>query len=186
MPEHLPEDLLAGAGWLVVDGNLRGATVARALALAAAAHVPVALDPVGVAKAARLGGLTGVHTFTPNVDELAAWSGRPGVEAGVRAAQEQGVGVVWLREGPAGSRLFRPGVAAEVVRLRGAEVVDVTGAGDAMLAAYVHRMTHDGDPVAAAWSGAAAAWLTVASPWAVRPDLSEALVERTLTELRTA
>lgn len=183
-PEDLPDDLLDGAGWLVVDGNLGGATVARALALAAAADVPVALDPVGVAKAARIDRLAGVHTFTPNVDELAAWSRRPGIAAGVRAAHEQGVAVVWLREGPAGSRLFRSGLPGDRIRLPGAAVRDVTGAGDAMLAGYVHRMTRDGDPLAAAWVGAAAAWLTVASPYPVRPDLSEALVERTLAELR--
>jgi pseudouridine kinase len=54
-----------------------------------------------------------------------------------------------------------------------AEVVDVTGAGDAMLAAFCHGVLSGDDPVTAARLGHAAAALTVAVPETVRPDLSE-------------
>ena len=65
-----------------------------------------------------------------------------------------------------------------------AEVVDVTGAGDAMLAAYVHRLRGRADVDEATWFATAAAWLTVGSGSAVRPDLTEALVDKTLEEQR--
>ena len=55
------------------------------------------------------------------------------------------------------------------------EVVDVTGAGDAMLAAWCHAvLSGRGQTEAAAYAHEAAA-LTVASPLTVRPDLGEML-----------
>ena len=61
-----------------------------------------------------------------------------------------------------------------------AEVVDVTGAGDAMLAAFCHAVLAGRSPVEAARFGHGAAALTVASSHSVRPDLSAGLVEQAL------
>ena len=60
-----------------------------------------------------------------------------------------------------------------------AEVVDVTGAGDAMLAAFCHALLDGAEPAAAAAYGHAAAALTIASPHTVRPDLTDRLVRST-------
>jgi pseudouridine kinase len=183
-PEHVDAASLQDATWLVLDGNLRTDTVAHCLALATRATVPVVLDPVGVAKAARLGGLPGLHTFTPNRDELRAWAGTDDLEAARRRAHDQGIEVVWLRDGAAGSTLHAADGRSTMLRLPPAPVVDVTGAGDSMLAAYVHRL-RAGDPVVeAAWFATAAAWLTVGSPSAVRSDLTDDLVRDTLEDLR--
>jgi pseudouridine kinase len=183
-PEDVGDDAIHGASWLVLDGNLRTDTIAHCLALAEQHDVPVVLDPVGVAKATRLGRLPGLHTFTPNRDELVAWAGTDDVDAALEHARAEGIAVVWLREGAEGSTLHTGDDEATRLRLPPAEVVDVTGAGDAMLAAYVHRL-RAGDAVAqAGWFGAAAAWLTVGSPSAVRHDLTEDLVHATLEELR--
>jgi len=86
----------------------------------------------------------------------------------------RGVELVWVRCGAEGSRLVS---AAGSTRLPStpAEVVDVTGAGDAMLAAFCHGVLSGDDVVDAARLGHAAAALTVASPATVRPDLAEAL-----------
>ncbi|HET6152545.1 MAG TPA: PfkB family carbohydrate kinase [Marmoricola sp.] len=182
-PEQIESATLDGASWLVLDGNLSRSTVGRCLDLARSAGVPVVLDPVGVAKAARLGSISGLHTFTPNAEELAAWSGLD-EPAAVAAAHAERVEVVWLRAGAAGSTLHRAGQEPIRVRLPEAPVTDVTGAGDAMLAAYVHWLRAGASIEESAWLAAAAAWLTVGSPSAVRPDLTEALVARTLEELR--
>ncbi len=189
VPADLGGDFLADASWLILDGNLRTDTVAHGLRLAAARGIPVALDPVGVAKAARLGPVPRLHTFTPNAAELAAWSGTDDVAAAIAQAHDQGIEVLWLRAGAEGSTLHRAGADPATILLPPAEVVDVTGAGDAMLAAYVHRLRAGDlrDPAEveeAAWFAAAAAWLTVGSPSAVRPDLTEALVAATLEEQR--
>ena len=60
-----------------------------------------------------------------------------------------------------------------------ATVVDVTGAGDAMLAAFCHALLAGDDPAGAAAYGHAAAALTIASPHTVRPDLTDRLVRST-------
>jgi pseudouridine kinase len=183
-PEHVAAAAVQDASWLVLDGNLRADTVAHCLTLATEAQVPVALDPVGVAKAARLGELPGLHTFTPNRDELRAWAGTDDVDAALTRAHGQGVEVVWLRDGADGSTLHIAGATPTRLQLPPAAVVDVTGAGDSMLAAYVHRL-RAGDPVVdAGWFAAAAAWLTVGSASAVRTDLTEELVRDTLEGLR--
>ena len=63
-------------------------------------------------------------------------------------------------------------------------VVDVTGAGDAMLAAFFHALLAGGTPAHAARYGHAAAALTVAVPQTVRPDLTQTLVEQAMAAPR--
>jgi pseudouridine kinase len=182
-PDDVAHETMHGASWLVLDGNLRTDTIAHCLALAREHDVPVVLDPVGVTKASRLGALPGLHTFTPNRDELTAWAGTDDLDNARRRAHAQGIDVVWLREGAEGSTLHT-GDEATRLHLPPADVVDVTGAGDAMLAAYVHRLRAGDSVVQAAWFATAAAWLTVQSTTAVRRDLTEDLVHGTLEDLR--
>jgi pseudouridine kinase len=182
-PDDVTRESLRGASWLVLDGNLPTDTIAHCLALADERDLPVVLDPVGVTKAARLGRLPGLHTFTPNRDELLAWAGTDDVDAAREHAHAQGIDVVWLREGADGSTLHTGGEATRL-HLPPADVVDVTGAGDAMLAAYVHRLRAGDSVVQAGWFATAAAWLTVQSTTTVRRDLTEDLVHGTLEDLR--
>jgi pseudouridine kinase len=170
--------LVASAGLLVLDGNLPTETVRTALALARDCGVPVVLDPVSVPKAARLAPVLApgadVLLLTPNAAELDALGG------GVGRLHALGVEHVWVRHGADGSLLSSRG--AEPVHLPAVPgpVVDVTGAGDAMLAAFCHGVLTGMSPVVAARFGHAAAALTVAVPHTVRPDLSRALVEEAM------
>lgn len=161
-------DLVTSAALLVLDGNLAPATLAAALELAVPNGVRVVLDPVSVPKAARLAPVLtevgALFTLTPTETELAALG-----DIG------SGVEHLWVRRGPAGSTL--DDVPLPVVP---GPVVDVTGAGDAMLAAYCHRILTGRTPVEAARFAHGAAALTVASPHTVRPDLDVDLVEETL------
>ncbi len=86
---------------------------------------------------------------------------------------------MWTRRGPDGSRLAMPDRVVELASLPTA-VVDVTGAGDAMLAAWCHAWLTGSDPAAAAEYAHAAAALTVAGPHTVRPDLTDELVRSLL------
>lgn len=169
---------LADAALVVVDGNLAHAQVARVVSAAEAAGAPLAFEPVSVAKAARLADL--VHDLflvTPNADELAALTGRPAADwrASVADLHDRGTEHVWLRTGADGSWMCSRGQEPVHLPAVPATVVDVTGAGDAMLAAWVAAWLRGSDPVEAARDGHRAAAATIESPHTVRPDLAEAM-----------
>jgi pseudouridine kinase len=162
---------IAAAGLVVLDGNLPRAALVAGWDLAVEAGLPVVIDPVSVPKAAALADLLDgsrpLFAITPNLDELA-------VLADPVDLVSRGVELVWVRCGAEGSRLVTSGGSTRLPSTP-AEVVDVTGAGDAMLAAFCHGVLSGDDPVSAARLGHAAAALTVASAATVRPDLREAL-----------
>ena len=170
-------ELIAGARLVVLDGNLAAATLDRAAEIAYAAGVPVVLEPVSVPKARLLGAMfrteRPMYLVTPNHDELEALGGLAGLH-------ERGVEHVWVRRGSEGS-LFSSGEDRTTIpALPVTEVVDVTGAGDAMLAGFCHALLAGAPPVEAAAYGQAAAALTVASAHTVRPDLTDRLVRSLL------
>ncbi|MEU6351991.1 carbohydrate kinase [Streptomyces sp. NPDC047072] len=188
---HHTRELVAGAAMLVLDGNLATATLGYVTDLAKAADVPVVMDPVSVPKAALLGpGIVPERPYfavTPNKDELRALVNLPvstdeEILAAAAALHDRGVSHVWVRLGPEGSLLSSTGQGHTFLPAPPTEVVDVTGAGDSMLAAFVHALLDGADPVAAARFGHAAAALTVAAATTVRPDLTPRLVEDAMNQ----
>jgi pseudouridine kinase len=182
------EALVAAAALLVLDGNLPPETLATCLDLAADTGTPVVLDPVSIPKGARLAPLLGpgrpLVAVTPNLGELGALTGRRvGDERDVPEAAADlhrlGVEHVWVRLGPAGSILSTDGLTSRLAAVPG-PVVDVTGAGDAMLAAFAHALLGGATPVEAARWGHAAAALTVAVPETVRRDIGRQLTLETI------
>ncbi len=168
------------AALVVVDGNLAAAQVAHVLAAAAGAGVPVACEPVSVAKAGRLAPLVrDLFLVTPNTDELAALTDRPAAQwrASVDDLHRQGVEHVWLRQGAEGSWMCTRDQDPVHLRAVPATVVDVTGAGDAMLAAWIAAWLRGADPIEAARAGHRAAAATIESPHTVRPDLAAVVNE---------
>ena len=171
-------DLIGHADLVVLDGNVPADAATWVLDQAAAGGVPVVVDPVSVAKAQAAG-----HHAVPRaarcspspptstsscaiVGEPVAQT-RPAIARAARQLHDRGVEHVWVRRGVRGSLLSsrEPGgrVAVTVMPAPGAEVVDVTGAGDSMTAAFVHALLRGDSPVDAARFGQAAAALTVAS-----------------------
>jgi pseudouridine kinase len=188
-------DLIAHASFLVLDGNLRVDVVSVSLDLAGAAHVPVLLDPVSDAKAAVLADALDptrpVFVVTPNRTELAALTAMPTrtdrqIAAASRALHRRGVVNVWVSLGRRGSVLSSMSTGSdetatmELAALPGA-VTDVTGAGDAMIGAFVHAHLA-GRPIEDAMRFAhAAAALTIESAETVRADLTATAVDARLT-----
>lgn len=181
--------VLRGAAWVVADGNLPEASLAHLLSLAAEAGAAVVFEPVSVPKAARLrpalaAGLV-PQAVTPNVPELGALLGRAvpdepeALQAAAAELHAQGVRLVWVRRGAAGSLLSGPDGVTELPALP-AEVRDVTGAGDAMLAAFLAALASGLPPAEAARHGHAAAALTVESDHAVSPTLTPAAIQARL------
>ena len=181
-------DLVAAAALVVLDGNLAPETIGFALDLAAEAGTRVVLEPVSVPKARARAHLVApdrpIHVITPNRDELGALTDLPTrtprqVERAAHDLHDRGVELVWVRLGPDGSLISTRDTQTRLASLP-AEVVDVTGAGDAMLAGFCHALLAGADTDAAAAYGHAAAALTIASPHTVRPDLTDRLVRSLL------
>jgi pseudouridine kinase len=204
-PEHLQaaRELITHAALLIVDGNLPAAVTGHLLDLARTAGIRVILDPVSVPKAARLLPLLGperpIFAITPNRDELYALTGVDTREAdtgphdalslAAAVLHERGVQHVWIRLGAGGSLLSTRGAdSGRAQSLRAlpaepAEVQDVTGAGDAMLAAFAHALLAGHGPATAARYGHAAAALTLESAHTVRPDLTARLLESAVSRV---
>lgn len=184
--EHVGVEFIADASYVVLDANLAGVVLEHVCRAAAAADVPVIIDPVSVPKAERVAQVLGtapIHTLTPTRTELVALTGEDDPESGVAALHDLGVERIWVREGASGSTLFTRTSTTHLAAIT-AVVQNVTGAGDAMAAAYVHALVAGLDDVTAARHGAAAAYLTVISEHTVRPDLTPALIESVLKEQR--
>ncbi|GGM18687.1 carbohydrate kinase family protein [Deinococcus aerophilus] len=181
-----------GAPWVVADGNLPPATLAHLLLRAAQGGARVVFEPVSVPKAERsravLTAGPAPWAVTPNVAELGALVGAPvpdtlpALTAAAHTLHAQGVEVVWVRRGPHGSLLSGAGGVTELPALK-TRVVDVTGAGDAMLAAFLAALLAGETPLQAAREGHAAAALTVASTRTVVPDLTRGRVRAALAQV---
>ena len=172
-------------GWLVLDTNLRAGVLAHALRRARADGVQVAVDAVSAPKAARLpADLGGISVLFCNRAEADAWLALHAGEAGdhgtpaerLRAA---GATHVLLTRGAEGAVLAGEAGVIEVAAVP-CDPVDVTGAGDAVVAGTLAGLLRGEDLPAAARRGMALAALTVAGPDSVRPDLSPELLERAL------
>ena len=196
--EHLTPAALRGlraalrsAAWVVADGNLPADTLSALLALADETGVRVVYEPVSVPKADRLrpalAAGSAPYAVTPNLAELAALVGRevadnpPDIRAAALDLHAAGPELVWVRRGERGSVLSLPRKWHELPALPAA-VVDVTGAGDAMLAAFLAGLVAGLTPLHAAREGHAAAALTVESPLTVVPDLSRAALQARLAQ----
>lgn len=188
--------LVAGAVLLMVDGNLPEPVYRWFVEHAAAAGVPVVVDPVSIAKARHLSrtldAARPVFVLTPNLDELASILGRevpddPGAIADAAGwFHDRGVENLWVRRGTRGSLLSSSGGAdaasrsTHVLPAPACVVRDVTGAGDSMTAGFIHAWLLGRDVVASARTGQALASLTVEVAETVRHDLTPTLVEQRL------
>jgi len=182
-------DVIATAGLVVLDGNLSPGTLDHAIDVAHSSGVRTILEPVSVPKATLLAAHIvadrPLYAVTPNRDELAALTGLAvrsdrQMRLAADTLHRKGVRYVWIRLGERGSLLSSASGGTSLIPAPPTTVEDVTGAGDAMLAAFCHVLLGGSDPLDAARYGHAAAALTIASPHTVRPDLTPRLIDAVL------
>jgi pseudouridine kinase len=170
--------------WVVLDCNLAPQVLSAALERGRRTGIPVAVDAVSTAKVVRLPQrLDGVAVLFANRDEARGYlSGAQGSASDddatlARRLQACGAAAVVLTRGRLPVLVAEGGGCREVA-VPSAEVVDVTGAGDALVAATVAglALARQGSLVDAVADGVAAAALTVGSPVSVRADLTPALI----------
>jgi pseudouridine kinase len=159
--------LIRQAAHIVVDANLSPASLNTLLREAARCGVPVSADPTSVPLAGRLKPhLSQLHIVTPDIPEAEVLCGHPLRNTrtqGIAAAKQMvamGVQVAVVTLAELGVCYATPEVSGHVPAVK-TQVVDRTGAGDALTAGVVFGLSH-GFPVdEAVRLGAAAAALTL-------------------------
>jgi pseudouridine kinase len=181
--QGLPAELWA-VDAVFADCNLPAETLGWLAALRRDSSGPgrLAVNGVSPAKAARLRPLLGACDllFVNRQEAAALLNGTAqGLEpeATVAALRAAGAGEVVMTLGAAGLCVA---AGEEIVRLdnRETRVVDITGAGDALAAAYLEARLSGCDPAAAGRRALAAASLTVATEDSVSPDLTPETLDR--------
>ena len=187
-PERLAgrQNLLQAVRALMLDCNLSGAALQYLFENAAGR--PVFVDAVSAFKCRRvLPWLAGIHTLKVNQLEARALSGMVREDAGANAAMaawlhDQGVYRVVLSLGEHGVYWSERGGANGLQAPPTVPVINVTGAGDALMAGLLHQ-TLRGMPLRdAARFGCACAAMTLQVPDANHVGLSEAAVQQFLLE----
>jgi pseudouridine kinase len=174
--------VLADCDWVFVDCNLPAETIAALMARKREASFRLAVDTVSSPKALRLPeNLAAIDLLFTNEDEANALLGvGPGARFGAPDA------AMALRGRGAGSVIVTMGARGAVVATAAgtglsmavpAQPVDITGAGDAMIAGTLFGLLCGATLEGAARTGALAAALTIESMSSVRPDLSPTLLE---------
>lgn len=165
------------AAWFV-DANLPVAALATAIDRAPTGTL-LAADTVSVAKAGRLGPhLHRLDVLFTNMAELAALTGRPvnaplEVVTAAATLRDRGVGRVVVALGPTGVFLATGGYEDFQPALP-ADVRDVTGAGDSLVAATLFGLAQGDTLPSALTLGLAAAAFTVEVEATVHPNLTVA------------
>ena len=131
---------LRGCAMLLVQLEIPLETVYHAIDRAAAAGIPVLLNPAPATRALSLERIRGVAFFAPNQTELAILTGLPTgtaaqAETAARVLLDAGIGTVIVTLGGDGALLVEArGVTA--IDPVAVTVVDTTGAGDAFIGAF--------------------------------------------------
>lgn len=141
-----------------------------------------ATKPVIVDSRHRLPSFRGVSVITPNEEEAEAAAGMriesdaDAIAAGRRLLAELGVGAVLLTRGKHGMLLFAIGAEPVEYPIVGTgEVVDVSGAGDTVVAAFVAARLAGADLPAATWISNCAASVVVMKVGAATCSTAELL-----------
>ncbi len=182
----LHQQLFEEASLVYVDANLNKDALRTAFFLARRAGTPVAADPTSDSLASRLVPyLNKIYMVSPNLTEACILCERP-LESGkrrqvidaARALISKGIKLVILTLAHQGVYYATSETAGFVPAMK-TEIVDPTGAGDALSATVVYALLNDIPLDDAIRLGVTAASLTLQHPGAVFPELSlDKLYER--------
>ncbi|MFC5450828.1 carbohydrate kinase [Paenibacillus aestuarii] len=169
---------IAAAALVIADTNLPADTLEELVKRCGEEGVPLFVDPVSSEKAKKLPlNLQGVTAIFPNLEEACQMAGiaitaDPDLAEVAKAICERGVKHVFITlgsqgvmyHGEEGSRLFPPIPT---------QVVEVTGAGDALVAGVAYGVLHHQSYMEACLSGIAASHITLETAESVASELSK-------------
>jgi pseudouridine kinase len=181
---HRLRRLVREADMICVDANLSPRAFQTLFRLARQYEVPVCADPTTSLLAHRLQPyLSQITTLTPDLDEAVALSGEAmagdeDISAGARRLVQAGVRLAIITLGADGLYYATSDENGRIPPFP-VNIVDLTGAGDALTAAVAYGLLEGVSPGEAVRLGMAAAAQTIACPETVCPDLTpELLYER--------
>jgi pseudouridine kinase len=169
--------LFRGASMIVVDANLSPKTLDAVVKLARKYRKPVCADPTSALLAPRLKPyLSDIKLMTPNVREAAVLAGLPldeemNVHSLALKLVALGVETVIITLAEMGLYYATSDESGRVPALQ-RDIVDLTGAGDALTAAVIFGLLNQFPVSEAVRLGVSAAALTIQCPETVCPNLS--------------
>jgi len=179
---------IATANWVFADCNLPQETLRALIARKQLASFKLAVDAVSTPKALKLRGLlAGVDLLFLNHDEADAILGvaateRRSIEDTAKALLDAGTKAVVLTGGGSGY-VIGAACGVETMSAVPAEPIDMTGAGDAMIAGTLYRLLGGQAVREASRTGALLATLTTESAASVRPDLSPEFLAQAMSRI---
>ncbi|MEG0258489.1 MAG: PfkB family carbohydrate kinase [Lysinibacillus sp.] len=181
--------LLSNAGCIVIDLNCPKETVEYIQQLAVAQDIPLVIVPVSSPKINRLPAkLHGITWFICNTDEAETISGQlidseEDYERALQAILALGVQNAVITAGAKGVYAATNDVAPQHFKAKQVKKIeDVTGAGDAFVSAVLHAWLVKEDFATCIDAGLTNAQMTLASPYTVRPELSQTLLKKEMEE----
>lgn len=179
------EALFAGARLAVIDLNLSQETINEIINLTQAHAVPLCVDPTSPAHAVKIcNGLDKVYMIAPNITETVVLCGLTvsghDHDMAINVAKQMnslGVKIAIVTMGEHGV-VYADGASGGHIEAYKMNIVDSTGAGDALSAAVIFGLVNDLPLDEAMRLGVTAASLTLQSRESVNPNLSaDALYE---------
>ena len=181
---------IASSDWVILDCNLQSSAIRKVLQLKQNASFRLAVDTVSVFKAKRLPqDLSGIDLLFTNRDEAGSILGDEQIASDADVSQTAKL----LRDRGAHGVIVTDGARGHVVDIGdhsfrtpalSKDIVDVSGAGDALIAGFLYGLRLGRSPVEASYAGAAASSLTVESSSDVRPDLTDELLNERIVQAR--
>jgi pseudouridine kinase len=173
--------LVSGAALVFADTNLPADGLAKLITHCRDQQIQLAIDSVSIPKFKRLPqDLSGVSYLFCNKDEAAATTGEHEPQAILDALLARGAAHAIMTDGANGVYLAAQNDQPNNMQhlaVPAAEIVDVSGAGDAFVAGTLHGLNQQRPLSQAAQFGIGAAQHTLKSTLRNSPDLSHAAVE---------
>lgn len=176
-------EVLKIAALLVLDCNLSSDVLRWLLEFCSIENIPAIVEPVSVAKSARLKGinLQSVLLLTPNQSEMRQLVESTEKDLGKLAnvLLNRGVNQVWVRNGKLGSTIFSSSSTIELAA-PSVEVVDTTGAGDSALAGWIYGWMNHKNPETCLRYGHALAGIVLQTKGSLQAQLTAQMLEKQL------
>jgi pseudouridine kinase len=177
---------LKSASIIQTDCNLTKDALEWIISFCRQEKIPCIIEPVSVAKARKLFDcdLKDVLLISPNEDELRSIAGDLSeAELMISKLVNRGVKNIWLRQGKIGSKLFNNDETifqpASLI-----DISDVTGAGDAALAGFIHCYLKNKNLKECMRSGQAMAELILTTKGSILNSLNIDLLEQKIAILK--